>query len=110
MIGERELGLMKTEAFLVNTCRGMVIDEKALVDALDRGTIAGAGLDVVQREPPEANRPILTHPKAIVTPHAAWYSQESLQRVKDQGLDEVVRVLKGLRPWYAVNPEVLAHR
>ena len=46
----------------------------------------------------------------IVTPHAAWYSQESLQRVKDQGLDEVVRVLKGLRPWYAVNPEVLARR
>ena len=110
MIGARELALMKTEAFLVNTCRGMVIGEKALGDALDRGTIAGAGLDVLQREPPEEDRPILSHPRAIVTPHAAWYSEESLQRVKDQGLDEVVRVLSGLRPWNAVNPEVLTRR
>lgn len=110
MIGAPELGLMKHEAFLINTCRGMVVDEGALVSALDAGTIAGAALDVVQREPPEADRPILRHPRAVVTPHAAWFSQESLQRVKDQGMDEVVRVLRGERSRFAVNPQVYFRR
>ncbi|MBN2324135.1 MAG: C-terminal binding protein [Spirochaetes bacterium] len=108
MIGARELRLMKKEAILVNTCRGMVVDEKSLYVALSDGIIAGAGLDVLETEPPESTNPLLHCAQCIVTPHVAWYSKESLDRLKVQGMDEVVRVLNGGRPRYAVNPEVLS--
>lgn len=107
MIGEHELSKMKPEAVLVNTCRGKVVEEKALYTALTTGTIAGCGLDVLEREPPSPDNPLLKLDNAVVTPHAAWYSEKSIQRLKEQGMDEVVRVLNGKRPWYAVNPEVL---
>jgi D-3-phosphoglycerate dehydrogenase len=107
MIGTRELHLMKRDAVLVNTCRGMVVDQKSLYDALSDGIIAGAGLDVLEAEPPERTNPLFHCPNCIVTPHVAWYSEQSLERLKGQGMDEVVRVLNGERPRYAVNPEVL---
>ncbi len=108
MIGENQLSSMKQDAILINTCRGKVVDEKALYAALIDNKIAGCGLDVLEREPPSSDNPLLGLDNAIVTPHTAWYSEISIRRLKEQGMDEVVRVLNGKRPWYAVNPEVLA--
>ncbi len=107
MISAKELTLLKKEAVLINTCRGKVIDEKALCHALKNNIIAGAGLDVLEKEPPDKDNPILSLSNAIVTPHAAWYTEESLERLKVQGMDEVIRVLNGGRPRNVVNPEVL---
>lgn len=108
MISEDELKLMRKEALLINTCRGRVVDEGALLRALKEGWIAGAGLDVLEVEPPAGINTLAELPNVIITPHSAWYSEESLERLKKQGMDEVLRVLKGKRPRYIVNPEVLA--
>ncbi len=108
MIGEKEFVIMKKEAIITNTCRGKVIDEKSLHNALINNIIAGAGVDVLEKEPPEKNNPLMSCENIIVTPHAAWYSEESMERLKNQGMDEVVRVLNGKRSRYIVNPEVLA--
>jgi D-3-phosphoglycerate dehydrogenase len=110
LIGERELGLMKPGAVLVNTCRGKVVDTGALPEALGRGRPAGAGLDVLESEPPAPGDPLLNLPGVVVTPHAAWYSELAARRLKEQGMDEIVRVLNGKRPRYIVNPEVLGRK
>jgi len=83
LIGARELSLMKPEAILINTARGGIVDELALIEALEQGTIAGAGFDVLTQEPPVAGNPLLEcqHPNLIVTPHCAWGSRESRQRL-----------------------------
>lgn len=107
MISEKELTLIKKEAVIINTSRGKVIDENALCHALKNNIIAGAGLDVLEKEPPDRDNPILSLSNVIITPHAAWYTEESLERLKDQGMDEVIRVLNGGRPRNVVNPEVL---
>ena len=108
MMEEREFSLMKREAIIINTCRGKVVDETALHKALKRGQIAGAGLDVLETEPPAEDNPLLHMENVIVTPHVAWYSEDSMERLKVMGMDEVIRVLNGKRPWYVVNQEVLA--
>ncbi|HUV08512.1 MAG TPA: C-terminal binding protein [Spirochaetia bacterium] len=110
MIGMEELSLMKGEAYIINTCRGGVIDTNALLEALDGSLVAGAAVDVIEKEPPDRLDPILNHDKVLVTPHAAWFSSESLDRVRQQGMEEVIRVLEDKRPWYAVNPEVTYRR
>lgn len=110
MFGTEEFKKMKKQAFLINTCRGKVVDGKALVKALEEGEIAGAGVDVLEKEPPDPKDPLLNCEKLIVTPHAAWYSEESLDRLKNYGMDEVVRVLNGKRSRFVVNPEVFFKR
>lgn len=110
MIDSKALSLLKEHAVIVNTARGGIIDEKALVTALREGRLTGAGLDVLEREPPEAHNPLLTLEQVIITPHIAWYSEESFQREMEDGMDEIVRVLSGHRPRYIVNPEVLWKR
>lgn len=97
---------MKKTAVLVNTARGNIIDEEALYSALETGSIAGAGVDVLGREPPQKENRLLKCDNLIVTPHIAWYSEESLARVKVFGMDEVVGTLTGKRPRYIVNPEI----
>jgi len=101
---------MKNTALVVNTARGSIIDQGALEGALDAGEIAGAGLDVLETEPPVGTERILTHPNAIVTPHAAWYSEESHEQNRIDGMDELVRVLTGHRPRYVVNPQIYSRR
>ncbi|WP_323753602.1 D-2-hydroxyacid dehydrogenase [Marinobacter sp.] len=83
LIGERELGLMKPTALLINTSRGGLVDESALVKALRAGHIAGAGFDVLTEEPPRNGNPLLAEniPNLIVTPHSAWASREARQRI-----------------------------
>jgi D-3-phosphoglycerate dehydrogenase len=107
MIGSRELGLMKPHAVIINTCRGKVVEEKPLYNALKQGIIAGAGLDVLETEPPDKENPLLSCPTCIVMPHIAWYSDQSMERLRVQGMDEVMRVLNGKRPRHPVNPEGL---
>jgi D-3-phosphoglycerate dehydrogenase len=106
LIGERELGLMKRSAFLINTSRGRVVDQASLVAALREQRIAGAGLDVTDPEPPAPDDPLLALDNVILTPHAAWYSEESREHVTVHAALEVVRILRNERPKSAVNPEV----
>lgn len=98
---------MKPSALLVNTSRGPVIDETALLQALNDGRIAGAGLDVLTSEPPSLQDPLLLHPKAIITPHAAFYSEESVLELQTTAARQMGEVLSGRRPPNIVNPEVL---
>lgn len=104
LIDADALSRMKPSAFLVNTARGGLVDSAALVAALDAGSIAGAGLDVLETEPPVgADACLIGHPRAIVTPHSAWYSEESFTALKTEVAREAVRVLNGERPRCPVN-------
>ncbi len=110
LIGEKELRMMKPMAFLVNTSRGPVVDEEALVKALRERWIAGAGLDVMETEPPEASNPLLTMDNVVVTPHAAYYSDESVVRMRRRVGLEAARVLTGKWPKNLVNKGVVPKR
>jgi len=110
MIGARELGLMKPSAVIINTARGAIWDEGAVGDALCNETIAGAATDVLTSEPPGNEHPFLQLKNMLVTPHVAWYSEESFRKDMTDGMDEIVRVLSGLRPRAIVNPEIFGRR
>jgi D-3-phosphoglycerate dehydrogenase len=103
IIDARALSLMKPTAYIVNTARGEVIDVDALVEAVRAGTIAGAGIDVLPEEPPPSDHPILHEERIIVTPHIGWASVEAGYDSKVRGSEDVVRVLRGERPKYALN-------
>jgi D-3-phosphoglycerate dehydrogenase len=109
LIDKSAFELMKQSAVLINTSRGNIIDEKALYQALSSSRIAGAGIDVMSKEPPQEGDELLSLENLIVTPHIAWYSEESLERAKVQGMDEVVGVLNGKRPRHIVNPEIFGY-
>ena len=106
LIDAAALGKMKKHAIIVNTARGPIIDEGALCEALDRGSIGAAGIDVLETEPPAANNPLLSKENALVSPHVAWYSEESFEADMIDGMDELERVLRGQRPRFIVNPEI----
>ncbi|MES2129411.1 MAG: D-2-hydroxyacid dehydrogenase [Pseudomonadota bacterium] len=91
MIGAAELAMMKRSAILINTARGGLVDEAALADALNRGLIAGAGFDVLSKEPPQPDNPLLTlrHPNFILTPHVAWASAGAMQTLSDMLIDNI---------------------
>lgn len=97
MIGARELMLMKPTALLINTARGLLVDEAALAEALRAGTIAGAGVDVLGNEPPREGNPLLAAdvPNLIVTPHVAWASREAMQALADQLIDNIEAFVRG---------------
>jgi D-3-phosphoglycerate dehydrogenase len=107
LIGERELRLMKESAVLVNVSRGAIIDQEALYKALKESWIAAAGLDVLEKEPPNPDDPLLKLDNVIVTPHIAWYSEQSTKLLRRLPAEEVVRILRNERPKHIVNPEVL---
>lgn len=92
MIGSEELERMKPTAFIINTARGGVIDEKALIRALDEGKIAGAGLDVFETEPPD-DWSLAKHPKVVATPHIASSTVEAQARVGDLTAEKVIKEL-----------------
>ena len=107
MVGKKELARMKKGAYVINTARGGIVEEKALLEALQSGQIAAAALDVWEVEPPDPQDPLLNHPNFIGTPHYAGTTEESLHRVGIAAVEEVLRVLRGEPPKYPVNPEVL---
>jgi D-3-phosphoglycerate dehydrogenase len=82
------------------------VEQDALCEALASGGIAGAAVDVLEKEPPAPDNPLLRLPNALVTPHIAWYSEESHRADMEQGMDEIVAVLNGRRPRYVRNPEI----
>ena len=103
LINAGTLALMKPTAYLVNAARGGLVDEDALLAAVQSGQIAGAALDVLAVEPVAADHPFLQEERILLTPHAGWYSEESKVDVRVQGAEEVVRVLGGERPRAPVN-------
>jgi len=95
MVNAARLASMKPNAILVNTSRGPLIDTVALADALNRRVIGAAGLDVFETEPLEADHPIRRCPNALLTPHFAWHSRESIKKLHIMGLETAVRALRG---------------
>ena len=114
LFGEAELRRMKPTAFLVNTARGPIVSDDALYRGLREGWIAGAGLDDIEEEPAKVRdwkpaNPLLTLPNVVVTPHAAYYSEEAMHTVRDFAAHECVRVLTGQPPLSPVNADQLRH-
>jgi len=103
MLNKETLALMKENAIVINTARGPLINTEDLVDALKSGKIAGAGLDVLEKEPPTAEDEILKLDNVILSPHAAFYSEQSEAQLRESSFLEVVRVLKGEKPKHPVN-------
>lgn len=108
LFSEPEFRAMKPTAYLINTARGGIVDTAALIDALRNGEIAGAGLDVLETEPPEPNEPLFTLDNVIVTPHAAFISEESILDLEVGAARCVAQVLTGQLPASVVNPSVFA--
>jgi len=103
MIGEKQIGLMKKNSILINTSRGGVIDEQALSNALIKKQIAGAGLDVFEKEPIPKNSPLLKLDNITLSDHTGWYSEESLKELKTKAATNILAVLEGGKPIYPVN-------
>ena len=97
LIGARELGLMKPAAFLINTSRGPIVDEAALIDALTAGSIAGAGLDVFDTEPLPKEHPLRSLPNTVLTPHQGYVTRENYRIFYPTAIDNI-------RAWLAGEP------
>jgi D-3-phosphoglycerate dehydrogenase len=103
IINARALALMKPTAYLINTSRGEVVDTDALVEAVRNRQIAGAAIDVLPQEPPPPDWSVLHEPRILVTPHIAWASNEAAVDMRQRGMEEVVRAIRGDRPRTPVN-------
>lgn len=104
MVDESFLARMKPGAFLVNTARGGLVDEDALLGALNTGRLAGAALDVFDREPVDGRHPLAAHPRVLATPHIGSATVETRAAMAERAVDNVVRALAGVRPRDLVNP------
>ncbi|MFQ5852490.1 MAG: C-terminal binding protein [Candidatus Binatia bacterium] len=107
MVGEKVFAKMKPTAYLINVARGRIVNQAALCRALQERKIAGAGLDVLETEPPNSDDPIIGLDNVILTPHSAWYSEESRAEMRCRAVGQVCSVLKGELPYSLVNREVL---
>jgi D-3-phosphoglycerate dehydrogenase / 2-oxoglutarate reductase len=108
LIDAERIALMRDDAILINTARGPLVDGDALAAALADGRLAGAGLDVLETEPPPAGHPLLALPNVVVTPHVAFYSEESLIELKRRATENVAAVLEGRDTDAIVNGAALA--
>lgn len=107
LLGSAEFELMKPDAFVINTSRGEVVQEAALVDALKSKKIAGAGLDVFEKEPPDAANPLFDLENVIATPHSAALTKEAVALLAQGSAENVLRVLQGKAPTYSPNWDTL---
>ena len=103
LIGYLELGMMKQSAILVNTARGQIVDQAALIEALQTGSIAGAALDVTDPEPLPLDNPLYSFPNVIITPHIASASMATRSKMADMAAQNIIAVLNGGAPPHAVN-------
>jgi D-3-phosphoglycerate dehydrogenase len=104
IINARTLALMKPTAYLINTARGPMVDAAALAEALQKGTIAGAGIDVFEVEPPPPDYPLFRAPNVILTPHLAWYSENAGKRIRELIVLEIDRFRAGQPPRHVATP------
>lgn len=108
IFGQSTIGRMKKSAFIINTARGALIDEAALLSAIDNGQLAGAGLDVLESE--TAVTPIRTalvqHPKIIVTAHTGWLSEEARATLQAKAIAQAIACLKGQKPYGLINRDI----
>jgi len=102
LAGRPMLSLMKRGSFLVNTARGSVANLDDVLEALDSGQLEGAGLDVLPKEPPEADHPVLRHPRVILSPHAAFYSNEGVKELRTKAAQNLIDWAKSGKPTYVV--------
>ncbi len=109
LIGGRELGLMKPEAFLINGGRGPIIDEAALIEALQNGVIRGAGLDVYEKEPVPVDSPLLSLPNVVTLPHIGSATHETRYAMAKCAVDNLLAALENQSLVNCVNPEALQH-
>jgi D-3-phosphoglycerate dehydrogenase len=110
LIDAEVLGALKPGALLINCSRGPVVDEQALIRALQSGRLAGAGLDVYDPEPPTPSNPLFQLDQVVLTPHVASCTHEGRQRMGLTVVEDVLRALRGERPNYLANPQVWPHR
>ncbi len=107
MLDARALSLMKPDAIVVNTARGAIIDTVALAEALEAGRLWGAGIDVFESEPVDPGHPLLSAPHTVLTPHAAYWSEESGEELRRRAMQAAIDVVSGVRPADCLNPEAL---
>ncbi len=108
LIGEKEFKKMAKKPLLINTSRGPIVDEKALIQSLQEGLVSGAGLDVLEKEPPDSQSPLLKMENVVLSPHASFYSVESISELKRRTAKNVADVLAGKWPSSVVNRDVRA--
>jgi D-3-phosphoglycerate dehydrogenase / 2-oxoglutarate reductase len=102
LVGTGLLARMPSGSYLVNTARGGLVDLDALLEALQNGQLAGVALDVMPVEPPPKDHPLRTHPRALITPHVAWYSEEAEVELRRKAVQNIVDWARTGRPTYAV--------
>lgn len=110
LVGAEQLRLMKPTAYLINAARGAVVDEAALIEALNKGELAGAGLDVFEQEPPAPDNPLFSMENVILSPHNAALSEGALWSMAMDSAAGIVDYLLGRTPKYPCNPDVLQTR
>lgn len=108
LVNDRLLGMMKSGSYLINTSRGMVIDEQALFNALENNQIAGAGLDVFEKEPPPLNNPLLTLKNVITSPHAAGLNRDCEKKLAIEAAEAVVDYFEGKEPKHIYNKKEIS--
>ena len=106
MFGADEFSKMRRTAYLINTSRGGLVDHEALFLALNQNQIAGAALDVFDPEPPDLSQPLFQDERVIVTPHAAFVSEQALHQMRTQAMQHIVSALSGQRPQNVINPQI----
>lgn len=110
LLSDREFSLMKKGVYIVNTARGELMDQNALIGALDSGIIGGLGVDVIEGEPINEHHPLLSYDNVIITPHTSAYTRECLKGMGDKVVTDVERVLRGETPDAIINTEVLKRK
>ena len=110
LIGAREFGLMKPSAYFINTSRGPVVQEAALIDTMQNERIAGAAIDVFETEPLSADNPLLKMYNVILAPHAICHTDECMRILGERAFQAAVDLCHGRQPGHLVNPEVLGHK
>ena len=109
LISNKELEKMKKDVILINVSRGGLIDEAALSEYLNNGKVRGVGLDVMEDHNPSSSNPLFKHENVIVTPHTAFFSQESSEELQIRSCKQLYDVLSGKIPEFLINPDVLDH-
>jgi D-3-phosphoglycerate dehydrogenase / 2-oxoglutarate reductase len=105
LIGRKELGWMKSTAFFINTSRGEIVDESALIEALQQGKIAGAGLDVFAQEPPQSTHLFFQMENVILTPHSGALTRDAVAQLAEGAARNVIEILEGRQPSFSANWE-----